>query len=185
MQAIDHSHAPLSTRFWHELSPIWNARGPEWLSRPIAWNIRPQGIQLSYWRTTPKAQKRPMNSSHLLDHFRLETFSGLPSHRDRPFHSWYILIQIEPIREAQAIVSLITRKWPTFVIFRAWFFFAMELPLHPANGATIGKRVPFQKKWSVHWAFHWVGNGGSIWKTPSKNHPHYHLSKSYLPLLFY
>jgi len=71
---------------------------------------------------------------------------------------------------------------------RAWFFFEMELSLHPANGATIGKRVPFQKKWSVHlveWTFHWVGNGGSIWKTPSKNHTHCHFSKSCLPLPFY
>ena|SRR6266478_4144543 len=25
-------------------------------------------------------------------------------------------------------------------------FFEMELPLHPANGASIGKRFPFQKK---------------------------------------
>ena len=40
----------------------------------------------------------------------------------------------------------------------------MELPLHPANGATIGKRVPFQKKWSVHlveWTFVEVSLG---WK---------------------
>jgi hypothetical protein len=65
------------------LSPIWNARvtfSPKCLEHQA-----PGYPTLFYWRITPKAQKWPMNSSHL---FMLETFSGLPSHRDRPFHSW-------------------------------------------------------------------------------------------------
>ena len=98
--AIDHSHdlyGPLS-----ELCPV-NARvtfSPDCLEHqalgyPVLLLI------------TPKVQKCPMNSSHLLDHFALLCWKPSPGARAQgPTLPCVVLIRTEPIQEVQAIVSL-------------------------------------------------------------------------------
>jgi hypothetical protein len=117
--AIDHSHATYIAPSLLGSDINWaRFEMPEWLFRPSTWNIRPQGIQLSF-----KEEQRPKPKSGrwivAICQTTLAPLCWKPSESQGPTLPFVVHTHSNrayPRSSSHIIVSLTTRKWPTFVI---------------------------------------------------------------------